>query len=289
MKRWLRQTHGAGFELLRHFLRRFFDSDLVTTPGQTAGVLIAAVPFVFEWFLLLVYPLAHKYAYLSQLPQPGPYREAVRADELWLITLTMSAIGLLTAIKWQFLFPDLRDYRALAGLPLRPAQIFGAKLAALLVASAALLAVNFLPTLGFPALTASRWALEPSLNARILAHAAASIAASSFCFFGLVALQGVLLNILPPRAFGRVTGTVQGILVALMLGGIVLSFSIQPQIASAILEPRWSRWLAPVWFLGLYQNLGGDTDPAMRALALRALAALAAAVALALGTYLISY
>ena len=290
MRAWLRETHGPTFELLRHFLRRFFDSDLVTTPGQMTGVLIAAVPFVFEWFLLLFYPLAHKYAGLSGLPTPGPYRHAVRADELWLITLIMSVIGLLTVIKWHSLFPDLRDYRALAGLPLRPVQIFGAKLTALLlVATAALVTINLLPSFAFPAVSASHWALQQSPGARVMAHAIASLAASSFVFFGLVALQGLLLNILRPRPFGRVTGSLQGALVAVMLAVIVMSFSIQPQIASTVLRPEWARWLPPVWFLGLYQSLSVDTDPMMRALANRAEIALASAVALALLSYLISY
>jgi hypothetical protein len=290
MKECLRETHGPGFELLRHFLRRFFDSDLITTPGQMAGVMIGALPVFFQWFFLLIQPLHHKYEYLSQLATPSPYREAIQADELWLITLMMSAIGLLTAIKWQFLFPDLRDYRALGALPLGPLQIFGSKLIALLlIASAALVTVNLLPSIGFPALSAGRWAFQPSLGARILAHAVASLAASSFFFFGLIALQGILLNVLRPRTFGRVTGYLQGILVAVMLSLIVLSFSIQPQITRAALRPEWSPWLPPVWFLGLYQSLSGDTGPAMRALANRAVISLAIAVVLALLTYLVSY
>jgi hypothetical protein len=290
MRAWLQETHAPTFELLRHFLRRFFDSDLVTSPGQITGVLVAAVPFLFEWFLLLFYPLAHKYGGLSGLPTPGPYRESVRADELWLITLTMSAIGLLTAIKWQSLFPDLRDYRALAGLPLRPVQIFGAKLTALLlVTTAALVTINLLPSFALPAVSSSHWALQQSLGARVMAHAMASVAASSFFFFGLLALQGLLLNILRPRAFGRVTGSLQGALVAVMLALIVMSFSIQPQITSMMLRPDWAEWLPPVWFLGLYQSLSGDTDPMMRVLANRAEIALASAVALAFLSYLISY
>jgi hypothetical protein len=110
MKEWLRETHGPGFELLRHFLLHFFDSDLVTASGQTAPALIGAVSLFLPWFPLITGPLKQKYAYFSGLPVPGPYRLAVRADELWLITLMMSAIGLLTAIKWQALFPGLRDY-----------------------------------------------------------------------------------------------------------------------------------------------------------------------------------
>jgi hypothetical protein len=90
------------------------------------AVLAGAIPLFFQWFFLLIGPLRHKYNYFSHLPTPGPYQEAVRADELWLITLMMSAVGLLTALKWQSLFPDLRDYRSLGTLPLRPRQIFGA-------------------------------------------------------------------------------------------------------------------------------------------------------------------
>src|ERR1039457_3992725 len=63
-----------------------------------------------------------KYSYFSHLAVPGPYRLAVRADELWLITLMMSTIGLLTAFKWQALFPGLTDYRTLGSLPLRARQ-----------------------------------------------------------------------------------------------------------------------------------------------------------------------
>ncbi|MGH9630813.1 MAG: hypothetical protein ACRD7E_21070, partial [Bryobacteraceae bacterium] len=138
-------------------------------------------------------------------------------------------------------------------------------------------------------LSQGRWALESSAGARVWAHSFASLAGSSFFFFGLVALQGVLLNLLRPRAFGRVTGYLQGCLVALMLSLIVLSFSIQPQITNAVVQPEWARWLPPVWFLGLCQTLSGDPDPGMRALAGQSMAALGIAVALALLTYLAGY
>jgi hypothetical protein len=290
MKNWLQETHGAGFELLRHFLRRFFDSDLTMASGYMTGVLVGALPLCFQWFFLLIVPFRGKYAQLSALSTPGPYRAAVRADELWLITLMMSVVGLLTAIKWQSLFPDLRDYRALGTLPLYPRQIFGAKLLALLlVAAAALTTINFLPCAGFPVISDSRWAIHSSLSARILGQAAASLAASCFFFFGLVALQGVLLNLFTPRAFRWLTGNLQGLLVAVMLVLIVASFSIQPEITSELTRPEWARWLPPIWFLGLYQVLVGDPEPAMRALAYRAVIALGVVIALTFATYLVSY
>lgn len=290
MREWLRETHGAAFELLRHFLLRFFDSDLVTTPGQSAGAIIGAISLLLPWFPLFVGPLRFKYAHFSRLPAPEPYRLALRGDELWLITMVMAAIGLLTAIKWQSLFPGLRDYRVLGSLPLRARQIFAAKLTGLLlIAGAAVLLVAAPPSLIFPALSGGRWAYQPSLGARMLAQAASFAAASGFLFFGLVALQGVLLNVLRGRAFARVTAWLQGFLVAVMLIMLVLSFSIQSQTAARLLQPALARWLPPVWFLGLEQSLSGDPDPPMQALAHRALDALALSFALVLATYLASY
>ena len=290
MREWLRETHGPGFELLRHFLLRFFDSDLVTASGQTTTALIGAVAIFLPMFPMIVGPLEHKYAYFSHLAVPEPYRQAVRADELWLITLTMSGIGLLTAIKWQALFPGLGDYRTLGSLPLRAWQMFAAKLLALLiVATAAMVTLNLVPGLMFPVVSTSHWAFHPAPGPRLVAHATATVAGCYFFFFAMVALQGVLLNLLRPRAFVRVTGILQGLLVGTMLVLIVLSFNIQPQVTHTVVRPEFARWLPPVWFLGLCQTMSGDPDPAMPALAQRALGALAVAVVLVLLTYLISY
>src|SRR6202030_739063 len=99
-----------------------------------------------------------KYAHFGGLATPGPFRHVVRADELWLVTLMMSAIGLVTAVQWESVFPSLRDYRSLGTLPLRTWPIFAAKLAALLVVTtAAIVTLNFLPAMGFPAVSATRW------------------------------------------------------------------------------------------------------------------------------------
>ena len=105
MNRWLSETRGPTFELFRHFLRRFFDSDLVTATEHTPMALVGAVAVVMQWMFLYVQPITLKYAYLSKLTTPGPYRDALRADELWLITLAMAAMGVLAGIKWQALFP----------------------------------------------------------------------------------------------------------------------------------------------------------------------------------------
>ena len=273
VKEWLRETHGASFELLRHFLLRFFDSDLVTSPGQTALALIGSSSMFLTWFPFFVGPLQDKYAHLRALATPEPYRLALRADQLWLIVMTMAAVGLLTAIEWQSLFPTLSDYRAIGWMPVRARQIFGAKLAALLiVATGAVMVLTLLPGVGFPALS----------GAPVAATAAALVGSCYFTLFALVAVQGVVLNVVPPRKFARITGSLQAILAAGMLILLVLSFSIGPPVARWATRPAVAKWLPPVWFLGI-------CDPSMPALASRAKVGLAAAVMLVLAAYTVSY
>jgi hypothetical protein len=289
VKRWLAETHGPFFELLRHFLLRFFDSDLVTTPGQTKSTLIWGFSLGTPWFLMFGQALFAKYRAFSGMSNPAYYRDAVRADELWLVTLTMASVGLLAAVKWQSLFPQPRDYYALGSLPLRPRQIFLAKLAALIaVAGAAVVTFSALPTLMFPMVSAGRWSLQPSLLARIGAHAVASMAAAWFFFFAMVAVQGLLL-LCGPRRFARWGGTVQGVSAAVMLILIVLSFSIGPPVIRELVRSSALQWLPPAWFLGLYQTRLGDPDPLMRALSSRAAAGLATAAAIAFASYLLTY
>jgi hypothetical protein len=286
MREWLRETHGVQFELIRHFLRRFFESEMIASPEHTRSALIGGGALLLPWFQVLYSPLKEKYAHLAGLAAPGPYRGALLADELWLITLVMSAIGLLAAVKWQSMFPDLRDYRVLGSLPLRARQIFLAKFAALLlVSAAAMAAITAFPAAALPAVAASPWAPK-HLG---IAFALSAAAGCGFFVLALVALQGVLLNLLRPRAFRSVAGSLQGLLVALMLAMIVLSFSIQPKLAATLLQGPWARWLPPVWFAALCQVRSGNPDPAIQVLAHRGWNALLLVALAAVSTYAVSY
>lgn len=288
-REWLEETHDQGFELLRHFLSRFFDSDLISSPGQMTPALIGAFSVFLPWFPLIISPLKGKYAFFSSLPSPQPYTQAVRADELWLITLMMSSIGLLTAIKWQSVFPNLRDFRSLASLPVRPYKLFIAKLLALLlVATAVICTLNVFPSSLFPFVSGGRWA-HAGVVERMLGLAIALIAGSYFALFALIAVQGLLLTLLPRRIFSRISGHVQTLCVPVMIAVMVLSFSIQPRVLKAVLQPELARWLPPVWFLGLCQRVLGDSDPAMAVLAHRAVMALLVVVFITLCSYAISY
>ena len=45
VRRWLRETHGPGFELLRHFTGSFFDSELTSLPGEWSKVAAGIVAY----------------------------------------------------------------------------------------------------------------------------------------------------------------------------------------------------------------------------------------------------
>ena len=111
-----------------------------------------------------------------------------------------------------------------------------------------------------------------------------------FVFFAILALQGVLLNVLPANLFARVSVWVQGGLVGLFLLGGFYSWTIKEWKAETIARlPEFGAWLPPVWFAGLHESLIGKADGFLTAMTQRAQLASIYAVALAILTYYISY
>jgi hypothetical protein len=290
IKVWLAETHGTSFELVRHFVNTFFDSDMVTEPGQWTKVMVTAFALIAPAFFMMSQVLAQKYRYFSAMRTAIPYQTAVQADQLWLITLTMSVTGLLTAAQWQSLFPGRRDYLALGTLPIRAWQIFFAKFSALIVLiTAVIVTLEAMPSLLFPIVSMGRWATNPSLLVHIAVHTLTCTLGCYFIFFSLLAIQGVLLNLFRPAWFAWMTNYLQGVAITVMLSGIVMSFSIGPTNGHELIRGDAAKWLPPVWLLGLYQWLLGDRDPYFAQLAERALIGLGVAVVIAIATYLISY
>src|SRR5882724_1796793 len=131
VREWLEETHSAAFELRRHFFLRFFDSDLVSTPGQWQVVAGGVVAILLSLSVILTPVYHHKYLELNKLSSPEPLRLAALADVLFLVSLAMFLIALFTTLQWPSLFPGLRDYLALGALPVRLRDVFVAKFSAL--------------------------------------------------------------------------------------------------------------------------------------------------------------
>ena len=237
IRAWLDETHRVQFELLRHFLTRFFDSEF-SGDGEWQKVAAGILAALLSIGIVAVKTYMERYDRMQAagLSAAQILRE-MRADQLSFIALAMAATALLTTLQWQSLFPSLRDCLVLAGLPVKPRQIFFAKAGALLLAFAAfVLAVNVVPAGLFGFVTSGR--------APAAANFAATAGGCVFVFFTLLSIQGILLNLLPPRWFERVSLLLQaGIFMATL--GCVPLLGRQPDAA----------WWPPTWFV-----MVGHTD-----------------------------
>src|SRR5262245_21883490 len=128
MKEWLAETHGTRIELVRHFLRSLFDSELVVR--YAPGVIAMAAS---SWMLLFALML-FKYKKMECLGMANRISIESANDVLSLTAMGICLTGLLVATLWQSVYPSLRDYLALAAMPISGADIFLSKFVALCIA-----------------------------------------------------------------------------------------------------------------------------------------------------------
>jgi hypothetical protein len=292
LRDYLEQTHSAGFELRRHFFIRFFDSELISDTSQAKVVAGGAFGILASLSLIFGQAYYHKYRMLLKLPSPEPYHRAVLADVLSLITFVMIVSALFTVLQWPALFPGLRDYLALASLPVRMREIFLAKFAALLaIAMVVITGAALPPSVIVPATMVGDYGNGSGWH--VLGIFVAGSTAGLFVFFILVAMQGVLLNLLPTRHFPRVSLGVQGLLLVALLGGLPFVFSIPALHNRLDQPPPWASYAPPMWFFGIDQMIvqrmtGGPTSSAMRLAAVAIVALVSSAIG-AVSAYLWSY
>src|ERR1700722_5431107 len=274
--------------LVRHFFGRFFDNEFVaqnTEMHVTVSKILAllAAPGV-------ILPCMRMTTYL----QLDAYPPELRLPTLWFdrsffICFSMLVMGGVTVLEWDALFLLRRDYVSLVPLPIRSRTIFLAKVGALLVFLLPFtVAVNFVSTFLFPLVS-----YRPSVHTMsviygviliarpMVAQAISILAANTFVFVSLVAFEGVLLNILTPAAFRRISVYVQSTLVF----GLLSLFFLFPNVAASIPALKAAHSLRlfafpPMWFLGLNEWLLGTRDAQMLELARYARWGLAGAIAL---------
>lgn len=212
-------------------------------------------------------------------------------DKYFFIVLSMAITGVVTALKWDRIFPSRQDYLNLAALPIRPRTIFSANLAALLLlAGLFAIDVNAASTLIFPMVVPAAKGSLGEYFAFMGVHAAIVLAASLFTFFACFGLVGALLALLPGAVFRRVSMFFRLILIVALMGLLFTSFAIPPLILRLPKNPdSWVRFLPPVWFTALYQSIQDRANPTLTELARTALRALTISAGLAISFLLLSY
>ena len=277
LRQWLEETHSDTFELVRHFLARFFDTEMGAHSGEWQKVAIGLFAALVSVGIVGFQLYLARFRMLQDPAHSTPqlYQAAVREDLLTFLAVTMAVTALLTLLQWQSLFPSLRDYMALAGFPVSARQIFMAKFSALILLFAAFALSMNGPLAGFFGIVIrGPWQENPSGAVLAAATFAALAGACTFVFFALLAVQGLLLNLVPGRWFLRVSLVVQAALFIATVGALPL-FGRQPHTAV---------WWPPVWFAGLWEAIVTG-----RASARPALLAIVLPAVVAVLSYLLSY
>ncbi len=276
--------------LVRTFWTRFFDNELVSPQGDMQQTVIQIVALLAAPGPIISLLLMFKYAVVGYRGA-ALVRVASWADKALFLTFSMVAIGFLTVISWEALFPDRRDAMILTPLPLKGRTMFASKLAALLLYLLVFAAaINLVTAVVFP-LVASPYAKTLAVPGRqMLAHLLSTLAACAFVFFVLLALEGLLISVLPHRQFQRVSALVQLACLFSLLGMLFLV----PEVSSLKLLTDSARIallkaLPPVWFLGLYEVMQGGAQPVFGPLAVRAVCALGLSAGGALLIYAFCY
>jgi hypothetical protein len=269
--------------LARTFFTRFFENDLMPPGLPQVQLVIWSVALLASPGLIFPARFAAKYLALER--SPVALAHAMLFDRLVFVTMTMTAAGLVALVIWDGVFPDRRDARILGALPL-PGRV---QIAARLLALAALAAmmvtgVNMAPSLMYGLLLGAYGGASNSIVG-VLAHFIATSLAGIFVFTVLIAVQGVVLNLGGRRASDRIAVVFQIVFVVALLQ-MIFFLPRMSGLLTTDLQDSWLRVIPSVWFLGLYDVLGGRPVNGAGGLAAIALLATAASTAMAAGLFM---
>ena len=264
---------GSFTVLTRHFVDAALAPEVLTEAGTEylRRTLFGVVAVLLVVGMFVTRAFFDKYTQLGSRIGSEAYLSAVQADTLFMIALPMLLVGLAAVVAGPLLFPDETDYRVLTPLPISRAELFLAKLAAVAaIVAVAIVAVNIITTFWFPIAISGRKAQHP-LFARLVTHAIASLAGSTFMCLAVMAVQGVMIVAVPSTWQRRMSVVVQGAMcVGLLVCLPILTRMPGMDVTSAtVLQPPLA-WLPPSWFLGVQRWLldggaaGGYTQAAAR-------------------------
>jgi hypothetical protein len=259
--------------LIRHFFGRFFDNEFVARNTEIQVTVTKMLALLASPGIILPFLRYTTYLGLDRYPREIRY-PMLWSDRCLYLSFSMLVMGAVTVLEWDALFPDRRDYATLTPLPIHSRTIFLGKVGALALFLIAFTAsVNLVSTVTFPAISyRGDW---HGLVRTIAAHGASILASSAFAFLFLVALEGVLLNVLSVRWFRKMSAYVQGAMVFVLLWLFFLFPNIAATVAQLKAQDSWVlRAFPPAWFLGLNEVLTGSRDAVFVALAHRAETAL---------------
>ncbi len=285
LERYYQTTRSPFTELLRYFFGGLFrlESSADEDSYKVWMIQILALLITASWYIPV--NLHRRYVELHASLNPEAYRLAYSSDCLNALVLMTLLVALVTVIEWTELFPSRQDHLVLTPLPITRLHFFAAKLAALMlfvtlvIGSMALIAGIALPGIASGVLETRPIAW------RMIAFFLASLGTCYFTFWGLLAVQGCLMAVLPVRWFERASFALQLILLVALLCALPL-YPYFPAAHLIATHSAWLAWLPPAWYWSWAERMLGAQDGA---LSRRAELGLVTVLLTASLTYLISY
>jgi hypothetical protein len=269
--------------LVDHFFRRFFDNDTLQVDGDTQTTVVRALSIIAAPEMLITF-------FLQLLYTPKPFLRPpwnVIEDHYFFVLFSFAVTGAVSIFEWEMLFPDRLDFLVLTTLSLKPLQMLAAKATALIAfLGLFLFASNFFGMWMLPAIS------RGDFFRQVYAHGVAVLLAGVFAALFFLALGGVLLCVFGAARFRLVSPVMQMLsvtgLVLLMLHCVKYVDSMQALLSGPL---GMARFVPPIWFLGLYEQLlHGEAAPAFaREMARYALRGTLVAAVVVLVTYPIAW
>src|SRR5436190_21201393 len=118
--------------LVRHFLRRFLENDLISANADRREVISLSGGALVSFGLVFTFGLCFNYM-METHQTPGRTAVAALDDRFFFITASMLVMGLVAVLAWDALTLDARDVAVLGPLPVPFRDLVRAKLIAVAV------------------------------------------------------------------------------------------------------------------------------------------------------------
>ena len=229
--------------LVRHFLERFFNNEMVTADGEAKTRLLQAV-------YAIALPGIVVALYLFPLPSPGgrPFWSQI-SDHYFYVMYSFVAVGAVSIFAWDLFFPDLLDIFVLSFLPIAGRRFFLARMGVCLFLGLFLFGAGAPGSIFFPMLSE-----PPGLARHMFAHLLAVLGSGAFAAAFFLSLQGAIVTVMGERFFRTISPFLQGISM-MMLFTILLLFPVLSQFLKVQMNASVARYFPPFWFLGIYESL----------------------------------
>jgi hypothetical protein len=214
---------------------------------------------------------------------------ATLPDEYFFIVLSMFVTGIATLWRWDSLFLDRRDYMNLVPLPVSLGNIFWANFCAIVtLAGCFTIVVNVFSVVLFPAAVVGSQESFLLFFRFAAGHGVAVFMASAFSFWFVFAMAGILLAVLPPAMFRRISLLARfaiAIFLLVLLGSV---FTVSQFVSDA--SHYRAALLPPFSFLGLARTVWGrGAEPLVADMTKASFASLGVAIFVALPAYALSF